>query len=283
MPTFLHSFDTESFMRKAPLILTFLSSLVFSSCAAAPGKDASTIVKIHSDKKRTNGSPQGDFASSDSHPGEWVVQLRYSRLAASVLRRISCHYLFTIYDPEKKAWERRELWRRGPFFGTLKPTKTKDWGHIREDMFTPDRPIGSKNVMVVQDEWRGEEALSLVKVLRDPESYPRRHRYWGWPGPNSNTYAAWVLREAGVSADMSPLAIGKDDLGVIGFAPSTTKTGLQFYAYIIGWKIGLLDGVELHLLGGLTLGVDFWQPALKTPLGRLGWQETLGEVKKKKR
>lgn len=267
-------------MTKATIFFVLLLSPLLSSCAGTRPFGNSKLEKIHSDKKTTNHNHGQGFASSHSHPGEWVVQLRYSRLNASVLRHISCHYLFTIYDPDKKRWERRELWRRGPFYSQLRPSKIKDWGHIRKDMFGPDRPIGSRNRMVVQDEWRGEEALRLVKVLRAPETYPRRHRYWGWPGPNSNTYAAWVLREASVSADMSPLAIGKDDLGMIGFAPSTSKTGLQFYAFILGWKVGILDGVELHLLGGLTLGVDCWPPALKTPLGRLGWQETLGEVEK---
>ena len=35
---------------------------------------------------------------------------------------------------------------------------------------------------------------------------------------------------------------------------------------------GLLDGVELHFLGG-TFGLDLWPPAIKTPFGRLGFAE----------
>jgi hypothetical protein len=31
-----------------------------------------------------------------------------------------------------------------------------------------------------------------------------------WPGPNSNTFAAWVLREAGVAEPLDPRGIGRN-------------------------------------------------------------------------
>jgi hypothetical protein len=36
--------------------------------------------------------------------------------------------------------------------------------------------------------------------------------------------------------------------------------------------VGLRDGLEAHLLC-LTLGIDAWPPAYKTPVGRLGFRE----------
>jgi hypothetical protein len=33
-----------------------------------------------------------------------------------------------------------------------------------------------------------------------------------WPGPNSNTFVAWVLREAGVEHALDPRAIGRNYL-----------------------------------------------------------------------
>ena len=33
-----------------------------------------------------------------------------------------------------------------------------------------------------------------------------------WPGPNSNTFVAWVLREAGVEHALDPRGIGRNYL-----------------------------------------------------------------------
>jgi hypothetical protein len=49
----------------------------------------------------------------------------------------------------------------------------------------------------------------LKDVLDRAESYPHCHKYWYWPGPNSNTFAAWVLRQAGIRHALSPMALGK--------------------------------------------------------------------------
>jgi hypothetical protein len=37
-------------------------------------------------------------------------------------------------------------------------------------------------------------------------------------------------------------------------------------------KAGLADGLELHLLT-FTFGLDAWPPAIKTPLGRVGFDD----------
>jgi hypothetical protein len=57
-------------------------------------------------------------------------------------------------------------------------------------------------------EWRGEQALALRRVLSGDYPYCDRYRYW--PGPNSNTYVAWVLRQAGVDYPLDRLAVGKN-------------------------------------------------------------------------
>lgn len=71
---------------------------------------------------------------------------------------------------------------------------------------------------------------------------------------------------------MHPMAVGKDYLGIIGGSVTTTGTGVQVETPIVGAKIGLQDGVELHVLA-LTFGIDLIPPALKSPMGRLGFQE----------
>ena len=120
---------------------------------------------------------------------------------------------------------------------------------------------------------RGEEADKLIpRVDAAARSYPYPGEYAAWPGPNSNTFVAWITRavpELGV--DLPPTAIGKDYLGnaLIGAAPS--GKGLQFS---LGGMFALtasgVEGLELNLLG-LTFGINPFDPALKLPmLGRLG-------------
>ena len=93
------------------------------------------------------------------------------------------------------------------------------------------------------------------------------------PGPNSNTYVAWVLKRAKVPVDLHPMAIGKDFLGLIGAGLSPTRTGVQVESPILGLKVGLKDSIEIHLLC-TTIGLDLWPLAFKTPFGGLGIPES---------
>ena len=97
--------------------------------------------------------------------------------------------------------------------------------------------------------------------------------YAVWPGPNSNSFVAYVLSaipEAGIA--LPPTAVGKDWRGwtdIVGFTPS--HTGIQLsLGGLLGVSVGWVEGVEINVLG-LVAGVDFRRPALKLPgLGRIG-------------
>lgn len=39
---------------------------------------------------------------------------------------------------------------------------------------------------------------AIKAVLENVSDYPHRERYLAWPGPNSNIFASWVLRRAGI-------------------------------------------------------------------------------------
>ncbi len=196
-------------------------------------------------------------------PDEPVVQLRYATLPDG-LGAISVHHWFVEYDPTDGRWHRWELWQDADAGGTR-------WGHVHKDLLRPDAGVGGGPSQVAA-EWRGSAARALVAALADSRQYPYRGRYLAWPGPNSNTYVAWVLRRAGVAADLHPMAVGKDYEGLAGFDVSTTRTGVQAETPLLGLKVGLLDGVEVHFLC-FTLGIDGWTPALKTPLGRIGFPD----------
>jgi len=122
-------------------------------------------------------------------------------------------------------------------------------------------------------EVRGERAEPLIaRIEAAAGSYPFAREYRAWPGPNSNTFTAWITRQVPeLCADLPPTAIGKDYLGGKVFASAPSGSGLQLsLAGLFAITASTVEGLELNLLG-LTFGIDPWPPALKLPLaGRLG-------------
>jgi hypothetical protein len=120
---------------------------------------------------------------------------------------------------------------------------------------------------------RGPEAQALIpRIEAAARSYPYAREYSAWPGPNSNTFVAWVTRAVPeLRADLPPTAIGKDYLGdrVVGAAPSGRGVQLSLGG-VLALTASSVEGLEINLLG-FTFGVDPWPPAIKLPLlGRLG-------------
>ena len=120
---------------------------------------------------------------------------------------------------------------------------------------------------------RGADAEALIpRIDKAARDYPYATEYSAWPGPNSNTFTAWITRELPeLRADLPPTAIGKDYLGSRVFASAPSGSGGQFSVVgALGVTVSTVEGLELNLLG-LTFGLDPWPPAIKLPLvGRLG-------------
>ena len=120
---------------------------------------------------------------------------------------------------------------------------------------------------------RGADAEKLIpRIDAAARSYPYPDEYHAWPGPNSNTFTAWITRavpELGV--DLPPTAIGKDYIpgSIFGSAPSGRGMQLSLGGMFALTASGV-EGLELNLLG-LTFGINPFDPALKLPLvGRIG-------------
>jgi hypothetical protein len=108
------------------------------------------------------------------------------------------------------------------------------------------------------------------------QRYPYAKSYHAWPGPNSNTFTAFVSREVPeLRVDLPPTAIGKDYLGIVPVARTPSGTGGQVSVLgIAGITAGWEEGVEVNVLG-LTFGLDPYSLSIKLPLlGRIGPSES---------
>lgn len=136
----------------------------------------------------------------------------------------------------------------------------------------PDaRWYGNAPELIAEMRGRGVDAL-IDRIDKAARDYPYAGKYTMWPGPNSNTFTAWISRAVPeLEVDLPPTAIGKDYLGDRLVATAPSGSGLQLSLFgLLGVTASGVEGLELNLLG-LTFGVDPFSPAVKLPLvGRLG-------------
>lgn len=122
----------------------------------------------------------------------------------------------------------------------------------------------------------GDAAERLIPAIEQAIAdypYAVRGDYTIWPGPNSNSFVAHVLRavpELGIT--LPPEAVGRDyrPFGeFLTISPDWRDIELSLGGYA-GVAIGARHGLELRI-AGLVFGVDVLRPALKLPgFGRIG-------------
>jgi hypothetical protein len=145
---------------------------------------------------------------------------------------------------------------------------------VRRDRMGPDNYwFGNKPALILDR--RGPEVDGLIAKVREAiKTYPYPDTYVTWPGPNSNTFTAYIGREVPeLGLNMPSNAVGKDYLAngaLVAMTPS--GTGAQFSLLgVAGVLIGADEGIEVNLFG-LALGIDVLNPALKLPgIGRVGF------------
>ena len=136
----------------------------------------------------------------------------------------------------------------------------------------PDaRWFGSVPELLVDKRGDGVDGL-IARIDKAARAYPYADEYQVWPGPNSNTFTAWVARAVPeLEVNLPSTAIGKDYLrdAVVAAAPSGSGIQLSLLG-LFGVLVSPVEGVELNVLG-LAFGIDPFRPALKLPIfGRLG-------------
>lgn len=141
----------------------------------------------------------------------------------------------------------------------------------------PDRKWFGNQPFILA-ELRGEPATRAIAQIMDAvATYPYTQEYKVWPGPNSNTFTAYVARRVPeLKLELPVTAIGKDypvNGSIVDRAPSGTGFQISLYG-LLGVLLARQEGIELNLFG-LSFGVDLHRPAIKLPfVGRLGVGES---------
>ena len=137
----------------------------------------------------------------------------------------------------------------------------------------PDFPWFNAYPKILLDR-RGPDVEPLIDRIEQAVSdYPYEGEYRAWPGPNSNTFTAFVARQVPeLRLDLPPTAIGKDYLPNGRFLdqmPSGTGWQVSLFG-LLGAGLAGEEGLEVNLLG-LAAGIDPNDLALRLPgFGKLG-------------
>jgi hypothetical protein len=162
--------------------------------------------------------------------------------------------------------ENERAWRRYDVAG---------WGNpVRLNWWPPDLWFGEHGSVLV--DIQGAQAQALIPRIESAiksYAYANAGDYVIWPGPNSNTFVATVLRavpELGVV--LPPNAVGRDYRPLPSAGLTDSRTGVEASLWgLIGVKLGWVEGLEVNLLG-LVAGLDVRHPGVKVPgFGRLGF------------
>jgi len=133
----------------------------------------------------------------------------------------------------------------------------------------PNHWFGAEGELYSEKRGAGVEAL-IQRIDKLAREYPYANTYTLWPGPNSNTFVAWIARAVPeLEADLPATAIGKDYIGSEMISTAPSGKGFQFSLRgLLGIAASSIDGVELNILG-LNFGVS--GSGVKLPIvGRIG-------------
>jgi len=149
------------------------------------------------------------------------------------------------------------------------------WGQpVRKNGYEPD---GYWYSNAPQKVWEisGPQAESLIPRIEDAiAAYPHNIRgaYRLWPGPNSNTFVASILRAVPeIDAVLPANAVGRDYLSEGRLYSYDPSGDLHVTLYgLLGLSVGVKSGFEMHIMD-LVAGFDFRHPGIKVPaFGRVG-------------
>jgi hypothetical protein len=147
------------------------------------------------------------------------------------------------------------------------------WGRpVRIDAYPADALWYSNEPRIVGSV-TGAEAVRLIPEIEAAiENYPHdgltaENGYRIFPGPNSNSFVAHVLREVPeLGIVLPPNAIGRDYLSggrFIAIADDWKNVTVTAWG-LLGFSAGVRSGLEVHFVG-LVAGIDFRRFGIKIP------------------
>ncbi len=238
-------------------------ALQFALLLAAVGVAAFLLVSrgSASDWRTASREPVG-LAPDPAHTPEAVVQV-YGARAVRWRGYFGVHTWVATKPAGAPAWTVYEVtgWR----------LRYSDSAVMIHDRPPDGRWFGNEPELLADKRGAGVDAL-IERIDRAARSYPYSGEYSAWPGPNSNTFVAWIARAVPeLEVDLPPTAIGKDYNGIRLIGPAPSGSGLQLSLFgLFGVTASAVEGFEINVLG-LTFGLNPFDPAIKLPLiGRLG-------------
>jgi len=127
------------------------------------------------------------------------VELRLAKIP--YIGFMAVHYWFVIVHNTTKC-DRWEVWQNRNRGG-------ENWGHLHQNLMGAYNGVGNGE-SCREYTWHGKTAEKLIRVIEESkDNYPYCYVYRYFPGPNSNTYVAWVLYKAEVDYSLGRKGIGK--------------------------------------------------------------------------
>lgn len=144
------------------------------------------------------------------------------------------------------------------------------WGSpIRRNNYAPDARWYSNKPVIVHAVTgpAAEKLIPQVEAAIRAYPYSKQGDYHIWPGPNSNSFVAHVVRSVPeLGAHMPPNAVGRDYDArwlAVDWYPRSWDLHVSLAGFA-GLTLGWTSGVELQFMG-LVAGIDFARPAVLVP------------------
>ena len=157
-------------------------------------------------------------------------------------------------------------WTRYDVVGWGEPVRTNNWP--ADGRWFGNQPVAIADISGAD----AEKLIPRIETAIANYRFARAGDYRIWPGPNSNSFVAAILRsvpELGIS--LPPNAVGRDFRDGVYAGLTDSRTGIELNLNgLAAIKLGWVEGIELNLLG-LVAGLDLQHPGLKLPgFGRVG-------------
>jgi hypothetical protein len=243
---------------RKPMLLSFVAIFLFPVLVGA-GALAYRGGPTHwSDWDR---SARSRFPTAAEHPQARVLVLTGRTRGWKGV--VAVHSWIVVKGENEPRWRRYDVTR---------------WGDpVRLNWWPPDMYFGDRGTVVL--DLSGERAQALIPRIDEAISnyeFAGYGDYRMWPGPNSNTFVATVVRavpELGVTLPSN--AIGRDYRAWPYLGLTDSGTGVEANLWgVLGVKLGWVEGVEVNVLG-LVAGLDLQNPGIKLPAyGRIGTNHT---------